>query len=99
MFLLARGRNNSGDETSACELTKWFDTNYHYIVPEFEHGMNIQLNTESLVEQIHEAKAYGTVKVALTGLLSYLYLGKEKEGFTDKISLFDDFKPHISTAY
>ncbi len=92
MFLIARGKNAKGDEATAGELTKWFDTNYHYIVPEFEQGLELKLNASLLLEQIKQAKSFGRVKVVLQGVLSYLWLGKGKNGFDDKLSLFEKFK-------
>ena len=38
-FAMARGRQGDGIDVTAMEMTKWFDTNYHYIVPELERGM------------------------------------------------------------
>ncbi|MDA8446738.1 5-methyltetrahydropteroyltriglutamate--homocysteine S-methyltransferase [Paracidovorax valerianellae] len=72
----------------ALEMTKWFDTNYHYLVPEFTPSTTFQLGSERLLNEVAEAQALGhPVKAVLLGPLSFLYLGKEKaEGF-DRLSL------------
>ena len=65
------------------EMTKWFDTNYHYIVPEFDAGTPFRIGSSQLFREVAEAKALGiSPKVVLIGPLTYLYLGKEiKPGF------------------
>ena len=55
MFRMARGRAPTGEDAHACEMTKWFNTNYHYIVPEFENGQKFKLTDLSLVQHIKEA--------------------------------------------
>ncbi|RZS35078.1 5-methyltetrahydropteroyltriglutamate--homocysteine S-methyltransferase [Corticibacter populi] len=74
----------------ALEMTKWFDTNYHYLVPEYDATTRFQLDAGSLLEQVREAQALGKpVKAVLVGPLTLLWLGKEKaEGF-DRLSLAD----------
>ena len=52
---MARGIQTDDFQAAACEMTKWFDTNYHYIVPELEHNQKFALNREFLFEQIKEA--------------------------------------------
>jgi 5-methyltetrahydropteroyltriglutamate--homocysteine methyltransferase len=74
-FRMARG----GQDQPAMEMTKWFDTNYHYIVPEFERDMALSPGTEWLFEEVEEAQALRlTPKPVLIGPLTYLYLGKER---------------------
>lgn len=73
-FKMARGAQG----VPAMEMTKWFDTNYHYIVPEFTPGMNFKLSTEKIFEQVAEAKAAGfNPKAVLPGPLTFIHLGKE----------------------
>lgn len=73
-FAMARGT----DDQPAMEMTKWFNTNYHYIVPEFDHTTQFHLASDRLFQEIAEAKALGiTAKAVLVGPLTYLYLGKE----------------------
>lgn len=93
-FRVARGRSVS-DHSSCCavsagEMTKWFDTNYHYIVPEFEKNTKFTLNTDWLFRQISEAKQQGiNIKPVIIGPVTYLWLGKSKDG-SDKLDLLDD---------
>lgn len=80
-FRVARGRA-PGDEAGvdAGEMTKWFDTNYHYIVPEFSDRTAFELNACDLLEQVQEAKLAGVrPKPVILGPLSYLWLGKSKD--------------------
>lgn len=93
-FRLARGRGVSDDADCACvsagELTKWFDTNYHYIVPEFDKNTRFSLNAGQLLEQIREARQrHDRVKPVILGPVTYLWLGKCKDA-TDKHALLDD---------
>lgn len=73
-FAMARG---TADQP-AMEMTKWFNTNYHYIVPEFDDTTRFRLASDRLFQEIEDAKALGiTAKAVLIGPLTYLYLGKE----------------------
>ncbi|HNR10022.1 MAG TPA: 5-methyltetrahydropteroyltriglutamate--homocysteine S-methyltransferase [Nitrosomonas europaea] len=73
-FAMARG---TADQP-AMEMTKWFNTNYHYIVPEFDDTTQFRLASDRLFQEIEDAKALGiTAKAVLIGPLTYLYLGKE----------------------
>ncbi|CJL59719.1 5-methyltetrahydropteroyltriglutamate--homocysteine S-methyltransferase [Streptococcus pneumoniae] len=90
LFAMARGvaRSCCGG-AQAQEMTKWFDTNYHYLVPEFSVDQQFQLSWTQLFEEVEEAKALGhTVKPVLIGPLSYLWLGKLK-GEADQTQAFD----------
>jgi 5-methyltetrahydropteroyltriglutamate--homocysteine methyltransferase len=89
-FCVARGRSAQGsnDHAACCdgvqagEMTKWFDTNYHYIVPEFIAGTKFKLDASRLIEQLSEAKAQGIkAKPVIVGPVTYLWLGKSKDGF------------------
>lgn len=93
-FRVARGRSVSDNSASSCvnagEMTKWFDTNYHYIVPEFEKNTRFSLNSSHLLEQIQQVrKTHHQVKPVILGPVTYLWLGKSKDG-TDKLDLLDD---------
>ncbi len=92
-FIMARGCTAGGVEAPACALTKWFDTNYHYIVPEFEVEPRPALKAEALLAEIEQAKAWGEVKVVIPGLITYLWLGREKGSLVNRLSLLDVFKP------
>jgi 5-methyltetrahydropteroyltriglutamate--homocysteine methyltransferase len=90
-FRMARGRSIAGEDVNACEMTKWFDTNYHYIVPEFQLGQPFKLSTEKLFDEVHEAQQLGySVKPVILGPLSFLWLGKAEGEAFDKLSLLDN---------
>ena len=81
-FQLARGNATQ----FAMEMTKWFDTNYHYIVPEWYADTEFSTHSGSLIAQIKEAKAQGhDIKPTLVGPLTLLWLGKKKEEFGCRI--------------
>ena len=83
-FTLARGNS----EHFAMEMTKWFDTNYHYLVPEFTADISFDGGVDWLFEENAEALALGhATKVTLVGPLSLLYLGKIKSGIVHKLDL------------
>ncbi|WP_313239337.1 5-methyltetrahydropteroyltriglutamate--homocysteine S-methyltransferase [Stutzerimonas kunmingensis] len=98
LFAMARGVTNSccgGGQ--AQEMTKWFDTNYHYLVPEFSADQEFQLSWSQLFEEVEEAQALGhAIKPVLVGPLTYLWLGKLKgeaaEHF-DKLELLERLLP------
>ncbi|WP_421867750.1 5-methyltetrahydropteroyltriglutamate--homocysteine S-methyltransferase [Marinobacter adhaerens] len=98
-FRVARGR--SGQESACCgvqagEMTKWFDTNYHYIVPEFHQNTRFRLNGNRLIDQIDEARAQGlTPKPVIIGPVTYLWLGKAKDD-SDRLLLLDSLLPVYS---
>ncbi|MFV9473245.1 5-methyltetrahydropteroyltriglutamate--homocysteine S-methyltransferase [Advenella sp. RU8] len=83
LFRMARGKAPTGQATAACEMTKWFDTNYHYIVPELEAGQTFRIVRGYLFDHVDEALSQGyQVKPVIPGLLSYLWLSKG-EDFTN----------------
>jgi 5-methyltetrahydropteroyltriglutamate--homocysteine methyltransferase len=95
-FRMARGRSRSGAAAQACEMTKWFDTNYHYLVPEFHRNTRFAPNPDRLLGEVNEALGAGVpAKPVLIGPLTYLWLGKEKEGKFDRLDLLDN----LVTAY
>ena len=78
----------------ALEMTKWFDTNYHYLVPEFDAQTRFELASERLFEEVAEAQALGhPVKAVLLGPLSFLWLGKARQEGVDKLELLDSLLP------
>lgn len=83
-------------ETFASELTKWFDTNYHYIVPEFRPDTRFTLSSAKIFEEFSEARALGIkTKPVLIGPVTYLMLGKpaaETAPF-DRLQLLDRLLP------
>ncbi|HDZ57346.1 MAG TPA: 5-methyltetrahydropteroyltriglutamate--homocysteine S-methyltransferase [Pseudomonas xinjiangensis] len=94
LFHMARGVANKGNETFACEMTKWFDTNYHYIVPEFTIDQTFSLQWAQLFEEVDEAIALGhSIKPVVLGPLTYLWLGKTKGEAFDRLTLLDRLLP------
>ena len=95
LFGMARGVSDSCcGGVHAQEMTKWFDTNYHYLVPEFSADQQFSLGWEQLFEEVAEARALGhDVKPVVIGPLTYLWLGKTKGGDFDKLELLERLLP------
>ncbi|MCT2385220.1 5-methyltetrahydropteroyltriglutamate--homocysteine S-methyltransferase [Erwinia pyrifoliae] len=94
LFRLGRGRAPSGEPAAAAEMTKWFNTNYHYMVPEFVQGQQFKLTWTQLLDEVDEALALGhKVKPVLLGPVTYLWLGKVKGDQFDRLSLLQDILP------
>ncbi len=95
-FRIARGRSGQDSETNnvrAAEMTKWFDTNYHYIVPEFDATTQFNLNTDRLYSQIAEAQQFGfAVKPVIIGPVTYLWLGKTTDA-SNKLDMLERILP------
>ena len=100
-FRVARGRSAHGAEdhgaccggVAAGEMTKWFDTNYHYIVPEFTADTAFKLDASRLLEQLAEARALKVrAKPVIVGPVTYLWLGKAKDD-SDKLALLSRLLP------
>ena len=98
-FAMARGtpaRPEQPRGQPALEMTKWFDTNYHYLVPEFDAATRFSLQPERLLAELDEALALpATPKVALLGPVSFLHLGKSHQAGFDRLSLL----PELLKAY
>lgn len=93
-FAMARGYQKEGLDITAMEMTKWFDTNYHYIVPEFYKNQVFKLNSSKIFNEFEEAKNSGiNAKPVIIGLVTYLLLGKEKEEGFDKLDLANALLP------
>ncbi|OSI13439.1 5-methyltetrahydropteroyltriglutamate--homocysteine S-methyltransferase [Neisseria canis] len=89
-FQLARGNATQ----FAMEMTKWFDTNYHYIVPEWHADTEFKVNAKNLIAQIKEAKAQGhDIKPTLVGPVTLLWLGKAKDDNFKRINLLPKLLP------
>ncbi|HRN83996.1 MAG TPA: 5-methyltetrahydropteroyltriglutamate--homocysteine S-methyltransferase, partial [Hyphomicrobium sp.] len=89
-FAMARG----SDAAPAMEMTKWFDTNYHYIVPEFHEGQTFRLASTKALDEFKEAKALGIhTRPVLIGPVTFLSLGKAKDPNLDPLSLLDGLLP------
>ncbi|GAJ30258.1 5-methyltetrahydropteroyltriglutamate--homocysteine S-methyltransferase [Acidomonas methanolica] len=88
-FAMARGAAG----VTAGEMTKWFDTNYHYLVPEFSAGQAFRLASTKIVDEFLEAKAQGLVtRPVLLGPVTYLLLGKARDG-ADPLTLLPKLLP------
>lgn len=93
-FAMARGVQRDGNDVIAMEMTKWFDTNYHYIVPEFVKDQQFEYFSDKAVSEYKEAKALGIeTKPVIIGPLTYLILGKEKEEGFDRLDLINRLLP------
>ncbi len=99
-FRVARGRSapaamELAAGIAAGEMTKWFDTNYHYIVPEFTSATQFKLDASRLLAQLAEARAQGVKsKPIIVGPVTYLAIGKSKDD-SDRLDLL----PHLLTVY
>ncbi|QIG94486.1 MULTISPECIES: 5-methyltetrahydropteroyltriglutamate--homocysteine S-methyltransferase [unclassified Bradyrhizobium] len=104
-FAMARGSQCDGQDGScghpsrgygapAQEMTKWFDTNYHYMVPEFHPGQTFRLSSRKPIEEYEEAKALGfQTRPVLIGPVTFLKLGKSADPAFQPLSLLDDLIP------
>ena len=98
-FAMARGlqeKDLEGEDSGvqAMEMTKWFDTNYHYIVPEFSHDTTFSLSSTKVIDEYEEAKAQGVdTRPVVIGPVSFLLLGKTQADDLDALDLLDDLLP------
>lgn len=89
-FAMARGTQS----TPAMEMTKWFDTNYHYIVPEFESGMEYHLADDKPLREFLEAKAQGLLtRPVVLGPISFALLGKCSDGRANRLKIAERLLP------
>jgi len=98
MFLVARGQSRKGASNGvgmhAGEMTKWFDANYHYIVPEFSRETEFRLASSKPFSEFSEALALGiNTKPVLVGPITYLALGKTEDPNFDRFSLLEKLLP------
>ncbi len=90
LFAMARGYSDIVPMATA----KWFDTNYHYIVPEFTASQAFRVGSKKILNEYLEAKAAGiNAKPVLLGPVSYLLLGKEKEAGFHRLELLPGLLP------
>jgi len=93
-FAMARGAQKGSRDVTAMEMTKWFDTNYHYIVPELARDQSFRLASAKPVVEFSEALALGVrTTPVLIGPLTFLLLGKEKGPGFDRLDLLDRLLP------
>jgi len=93
-FAMARGLQKEDIDVTAMEMTKWFDTNYHYIVPEFVKNQTFELNAQKIITEYKEALEIGIkTKPVIIGPVTFLLLGKEKEAGFNRLDLLNDLLP------
>ncbi|WNJ93151.1 5-methyltetrahydropteroyltriglutamate--homocysteine S-methyltransferase [Bosea sp. 685] len=109
-FAMARGSQGETERHTSCghahhdhdhshgapaqEMTKWFDTNYHYMVPEFATGQRFELSSLKAVDEYREARALGyETRPVLLGPVTYLKLGKSKDATLNPLSLLGELLP------
>lgn len=93
-FAMARGFQEKEHDVIAMEMTKWFDTNYHYIVPEFVSNQHFSLFYNKALAEYREAKQAGIeTKPVLIGPVTFLLLGKEKEEGFSRLDLIESLLP------
>ena len=103
-FAMARGSQGDGEAcehghahhhghgTPAQEMTKWFDTNYHYMVPEFSKDQTFALSSTKPIDEYKEAKALGyQTRPVLVGPVTFLKLGKSE--LSDRMVLLPKLLP------
>jgi len=92
-FAMARGSQTADLDVPALEMTKWFDTNYHYLVPELSAEQTFKLSSNKPFEEYEEAKQAGfNTKPIILGPLTFLLLAKGIDGF-NTINLLDKILP------
>lgn len=87
-FAIARGNKAS----CAAEMTKWFDTNYHYIVPEIDSETEFQISSDKLFDEVAELKS-SKAKPVLIGPVTYLSLAKGDETLAEPLALLNKILP------
>lgn len=91
LFRVARGNSPN---ISASEMTKWFNTNYHYIVPEFDKKRALNFSWKQILDETDEALSLGyKVKPILLGPITYLWLGKVKGKYFDRLEMLEKILP------
>ncbi|QNS01784.1 MAG: 5-methyltetrahydropteroyltriglutamate--homocysteine S-methyltransferase [Buchnera aphidicola (Pentalonia nigronervosa)] len=91
LFRIAKG---SSPDISASEMTKWFNTNYHYIVPELVENRKLEFSWTQILDEVDEALSLGyKVKPIILGPLTYLWLGKVKGQYFDRLNILKNILP------
>ena len=92
-FAMARGSQTKELDVSALEMTKWFDTNYHYLVPELKSDQKFKISSQKPFEEFKEAQSAGyKTKPVLLGPITFLLLSKSTEG-KNTLDLLDNLLP------
>ncbi|MDX2083411.1 MAG: 5-methyltetrahydropteroyltriglutamate--homocysteine S-methyltransferase [Rickettsiales bacterium] len=93
VFAMARGAQRDGLDVIAMEMTKWFDTNYHYIVAEFQRNQNFKISSTKIFDEFLESKNLGIItRPVIIGPVSFLLLGKTIDG-SNKLDLLGNLLP------
>ncbi len=93
-FAMARGLQEGATDLPAMEMTKWFDTNYHYIVPEIDSDQQFQLASTKPIDEFLEAKAQGVhTRPVLIGPVTFLHLAKSRDDDFSPLTLLDRLLP------
>lgn len=88
------GHQHAGNDVPALEMTKWFDTNYHYVVPELRRDQEFVLASSKAVDEFIEAKRQGIpARPVLLGPITYLVLSKGADSRTSTLSLLPGLLP------
>lgn len=99
-FAMARGYQGASGDVKALAMKKWFNTNYHYIVPEIESDMEIKLSENKLWEEYAEAKEIGIeTKPVVAGAYTLLKLCRYTEDNAAQIKSFEDCTNEVIHAY
>jgi 5-methyltetrahydropteroyltriglutamate--homocysteine methyltransferase len=89
-FAMARGAQREGIDVTAMEMTKWFDTNYHYLVAEFKAGQTFKISSSKIFDEYSEAKNLGIeTRVVILGPVTFLLLGKTQDS-SNQLDLLDN---------
>ncbi len=92
-FAMARGDQSEGRDVHAMKMKKWFDTNYHYMVPEFSKDTEFKLDSGKILGEYKEAKDAGVqTRPVIIGPVTFLLLGKMDDG-SDQLALLDKIIP------
>ncbi len=95
-FAMARGRQSEQQTLAACEMTKWFNTNYHYLAPEISRDQSFRIASDKLFDDVKASRALGVPgRPVILGPLSWLWLARVKGGSFDKLDLL----PALLTVY
>ncbi|HEY6853963.1 MAG TPA: hypothetical protein VI139_06930, partial [Gemmatimonadales bacterium] len=93
-FAMARGVQGKGRDVVAMEMTKWFDTNYHYLVPELAPDQTFRLASQKTFDELAEARKLGiAAKPVLIGPVTFLLLGKAHGKTFDRLALLERLLP------
>lgn len=88
------GKHSHGSDVPAAEMTKWFDTNYHYLVPEFSADQTFRLSSTKIIDEYREAKEQGhDTRPVLLGPVSFLLLGKGRDASLNRLDLLGSLLP------